>query len=262
MEKIAIISDIHANLTAVETVIEDIKRREVSKVICLGDIVYKGSSPAETIDIIREHCDVVLKGNCDEFMIKEAALEKKYWTRMKIGESRAEYLKNLPVSYEFYLSGYLIRLFHACPYDLQSLFNPMYNNENKIAKEIKDPEEMFQNTEFIGKTKQDKIPDIVVYGHIHTPNILRIKNKMILNPGSVGMATEMLNTQKIDETSKFSSLASYMIIEGEYEGKELAPIDISLIRIPYDLNREIEMLKKCDNPQKEDIIRKLQTTEP
>lgn len=262
MERIAVFSDIHANLTALEAVMCDIKNRGINKVFCLGDIVYKGASPSETIDIVRKNCDVVIKGNCDEFMISDTALEKKYWTRMKIGEERAQYLKKLPVSYEFYLSGYLVRLFHACPFDLQKLYNPMYNNSEKVSKEIKNPEIMFENTEFIGKTKNDKTPDIVGYGHIHTPNVIRVKNKMIFNPGSVGMPTEMLNTDKIDETNKFTAMASYSILEGEYGKKELDTLNISIIRVPYDLNKEIDILKKSDNPQKELIIRKLQTAEP
>ena len=262
MEKIAIFSDIHANLTALEAVMNDIKHRGIKKCFCLGDIIYKGASPAETIDIVKKNCDVVIKGNCDEFIITDSALEKKYWTRMKIGEERAEYLKNLPVSHEFYISGYLVRLFHACPFDLQKLYNPMYNNVEKGCKEIKDPEVMFENTKFIGKTKDDKVPDIVGYGHIHTPNVLRVKNKTIFNPGSVGMPTEMLNTEKIDETNKFTSLASYCILEGEYGNEELSSIEISIVRVPYDLSKELDRLKESDNPQRDLIIRKLQTAEP
>ena len=104
MEKIAIFSDIHANLTALEAVLEDINKRKVDKMICLGDLVYKGVSPAEVIDLVKAKCDVVLRGNCDAYIGKRDALEKSYWSRIKIGEDRAEYLRNLPIFHEFYLS--------------------------------------------------------------------------------------------------------------------------------------------------------------
>ena len=104
MERIAIFSDIHANLTALEAVLEDISKRKIDKVMCLGDLVYKGVSPAEVIDIVKEKCDVVLRGNCDAYIGNRDALDKKYWTRLKIGEERAEYLRNLPIFHEFYLS--------------------------------------------------------------------------------------------------------------------------------------------------------------
>ncbi|MBR6034340.1 MAG: metallophosphoesterase family protein [Clostridia bacterium] len=264
MDRIAIISDIHANLTALETVFDDINKRNINKIICLGDIIFKGVSPAECIDLIREKCDVVIKGNCDEIMTDELTLKKKYWTRMQIGEKRTEYLRNLPVCHEFYLSGYLVRLFHACPDDLKSLYNPMFSNKNSKneSREITDVERMFRNTEFIGKSKDDKVPDIVGYGHIHTPNILRFKDKMIFNPGSVGMPVEMMNDNKVSETSRFSTVSSYIILDGELDKEKLGPISVQLVRIPYDIEKEIARAKKSDNPEKEDIIRKLQTAEP
>ncbi len=104
MEKIALISDIHANKTALEAVFEDIKLRNISKIFCLGDLVLKGVNPDFVIDEVRKKCEVVVKGNCDEIVSTPRALEKKFWTRLKIGEDRANYLANLPVMYEFYLS--------------------------------------------------------------------------------------------------------------------------------------------------------------
>ena len=72
----------------------------------------------------------------------------------------------------------------------------------------------------------------------------------------------MLNSTKIEETSKFSCLASYMIMEGEYGAKELSSIGLELIRVPYSLQTEIQRVEESDNPQKAEIIRKLQTAEP
>ena len=264
MKRIAIFSDVHANLTALETVFQDIKNRSINKIICLGDLVYKGACPAEVIDLIKEKCDVILRGNCDEYIGSTEALEKKYWTRLKIGEERAKYLRNLPICTEFYLSGHLVRLFHASPISLDALYNPMYSNKNSKneKREIEDPEVMFKNTKLLGKGEDDAIPDIVGYGHIHTPNIVRYKNKTIFNTGSVGIPAEMLNTQEMDDTTKCSRLASYIILEGEYESKEFAPISISLVRVPYSIEKEIARVEKSDNPRKEEIIRKLQTVEP
>ena len=52
--KIAIISDIHANLEALKSTLEDIKKRKVDKIICLGDIIAKGVHPKECIELIKE----------------------------------------------------------------------------------------------------------------------------------------------------------------------------------------------------------------
>lgn len=264
MKRIAVFSDIHANLTALKAVFDDIEKRSIDKIICLGDLVYKGVRPSEVIDMVKEKCDIVIKGNCDQYIASDAALQHEYWTRLKIGEKRAKYLDSLPVCVEFYLSGHLVRLFHASPISLDALYNPMYSNKNSqnSSREIENPDTMFKNTELIGKGPNDKIPDIVGYGHIHTPNIVRFKNKTLFNTGSVGMPTEMLNTALMDETTIFSRLATYIILEGEYDSRVLSTIGMNIIRVPYNIETEIEIIKNSDNPRKEEIIRKLQTLEP
>ena len=137
----------------------------------------------------------------------------------------------------------------------------MFSNENTIysATEIHDPMELFENTDFIGKSKSDPIPDIVGYGHIHTPNIFRFRNKTVFNPGSVGMPIEMLNTNFNDETNKFSTVASYIIIEGILDSKELSPISFNLVRLPYDVEKEIELLRKSTLPSKDKVIFELKS---
>ena len=144
------------------------------------------------------------------------------------------------------------------------MYNPMYSNKSSkyASMEIENPEKLFENTPFINKGEDDKIPDIIGYGHIHSPNIVRLKNKTLFNPGSVGMPAEMLNSSQKNETSKFSTLASYAILEGMYGKKELSTISIQIIRVPYSIDEEIEIIKKSDMPNKDELIRKLQTAEP
>lgn len=259
MEKIAIISDVHGNKKALETVLLDIKAKNISNIFCLGDSVTKCANPDAVIDILKDHCKVILKGNCDESISNDNAYKRKFWSRVKIGEDRAQFLKNLPVMYDFYLSGHLIRLFHSSPFSLSHIYNPLFSNSNS-RNEISDPLTLFANTKFIGKTHADPIPDIVGYGHIHTQNLFRIKNKTIFNPGSVGMSIEMQNNNDIsDETNRFSSLATYTILEGNFNSRFLSGISINMIRIPYDINKEIHYLECSDMPGKDKIIISLKT---
>lgn len=118
---------------------------------------------------------------------------------------------------------------------------------------------MFENTEFIGKTNVDPIPDIVGYGHIHTPNIFRIGNKTIFNPGSIGMPIEMLNDNPSDKTNQFSTVASYIILEGNYESKVLSSISFNLVRLPYNIEEEIKLLEKSTLPSKNRVIAELRS---
>ena len=261
MEKIAIISDVHGNITALETVIKDIENRGISKIYCLGDSVLKSFNSDLVIDLLRKKCDVVLKGNCDEAICKPGITKGRFCTRDLIGEERANYIYNLPVFYEFYMSGYLIRLFHSSPFGLDYLFNPIFSNTETIysATELHDGLKLFENTDFIGKTANDPVPDIVGYGHIHTPNIFRLKNKTIFNPGSVGMPIEMLNDNINDKTNKFSTVSSYMILEGNLNSKELGAFSINLVRLPYDIEKEVKLLEASNLPSKERLIKELKS---
>lgn len=89
----AIISDIHGNLEALQTVLADIDRRKVGEVICLGDILGYGPNPLECVDLIAERCTWSLMGNHDYAVLYEptnfnkAAKEAAYWTRSKLDDA-------------------------------------------------------------------------------------------------------------------------------------------------------------------------------
>lgn len=61
--KIAMISDVHANLAALEAAMEDIRLHDPDEIVCLGDTVGYGPQPAECLDIVRRECSLVLMGN-------------------------------------------------------------------------------------------------------------------------------------------------------------------------------------------------------
>ena len=122
--RIAVISDIHGNLEALKATLKDIEKRNVDEIICLGDIIAKGVHPKECIDLIKKKCKIVIQGNCDYHFARKhddikqlPEIEQKriIWNQSLLGDEEREYLSNLPYSYEFYMSGSLVRLFHANP---------------------------------------------------------------------------------------------------------------------------------------------------
>ena len=261
MDRIAILSDVHGNITALEAVMADIEKKGISKIYFLGDCVIKCANPDKVIDLLREKCEVMIMGNCDEVICRPGIEPGRFWSRDKIGDERASFIYSLPVSYDFYMSGHLIRLFHASPISLEHIFNPMYPNSDSLYfnKILTDPNDLFKNTEFIGKTESDPIPDIVGYGHLHTPNLYRFANKTVFNVGSVGIPVEMVNEGEQTSTSKFSTMASYLILEGELGSSDLSSISFTFNRIPYDIEKEIKSLEESDMPNKEVIINSLRT---
>lgn len=73
--KIGIISDIHSNLEALEAVLEALKKENVDRILCLGDLVGYGPDPNDCIDRVMEASDVVLAGNHDQGAVGLTPLE-------------------------------------------------------------------------------------------------------------------------------------------------------------------------------------------
>ena len=239
MTKIAIISDIHGNREALKKTLEDIKRRKCDKIICLGDIISKGAFSNECVDLIKNNCDVVLSGNCDEYFSKEHDLSNidevektriiKY--KKELTSENIEYLSKLPSCYEFYLSGRLVRLFHAGP---DSLYN--YSNVGAWAS-INEKYKMFEPNTL---TVSNNIADIVVYGHIHIQLMNKMYNRTLICCGSVGNNLEYIRNEKKDGNILNTTCANYVIIEGVMDSKEHNTLDVDFIQVQYDIEKELE----------------------
>ena len=66
--KIAIISDIHSNLPALEAVLKDISDKGIKMIFCLGDIIGYGPFPKECFDLVKSTCQIIIKGNHEDSM--------------------------------------------------------------------------------------------------------------------------------------------------------------------------------------------------
>ena len=238
MDKIAIISDIHGNLEAINSVIEDIKERKIEKIFCLGDIVAKGTHQEECVNLIKENCEIVLKGNCDDYFTSkidretkpEIELKRIDWIDSKLSNESKKYLRNLPYSFEFYLSGRLVRLFHATPEKI----NGFIGNIDTIDRLYS----LFLPSK---NTISNKKADVVVYGHIHTPFIQRIYNRTIINSGSVGNAIDVFRNGEKDADVRNTTLANYVILSGKYDSKDInEKISFEIVSVPYDIEKELK----------------------
>lgn len=119
--RVAVISDIHANLPALEAVLEAIDGAGIEEIWCLGDVLGYGAEPDECADLVRERCAICLVGNHDLAVFgildiaafSEAAAEAVAWTRENVSESSLAPLRELEPAGE--RGG--IGLFHASPRD-------------------------------------------------------------------------------------------------------------------------------------------------
>jgi predicted phosphodiesterase len=119
--RVAAITDIHANLPALEAVLAAIDTAGVEEIWCLGDVVGYGAEPDRCADLVRERCSVCLVGNHDLAVLgaldtaafSEAAAEAVAWTRENVAARTLEMLGGLEPAGR--REG--IALFHGSPRD-------------------------------------------------------------------------------------------------------------------------------------------------
>ncbi len=106
MKKYAILADIHANLQALEAVLDDLKQQGCAHAVCLGDIVGYNANPKECLDIIRGMNIPCVQGNHDGYVGGDDALgdfnpdaaRAVEWTRQQLPEEGRRWLSELPLT--------------------------------------------------------------------------------------------------------------------------------------------------------------------
>jgi predicted phosphodiesterase len=119
--RVAVLSDVHSNLPALETVLAAIEEEDAEEIWCLGDVVGYGAQPDACTSLIRERCDVCLAGNhdlavlgnLDSSSFSDTAAAAVGWTREHASEETLDFLRGLQPS----ASRGDIAMFHASPRD-------------------------------------------------------------------------------------------------------------------------------------------------
>jgi putative phosphoesterase len=181
--RLAIVSDIHGNLTAIEAVIEDIERRGVERVVHGGDFALTGCRPAEVVDRVRELGWAGVVGNTDELLWRpeEYAVQRQRapklgdllralfedyapTTRALLGKERIGWLRALPSEWR----DNELALVHASPGDLWRAPLTTADDAQLIS------------------TYRPCGTGVVVYGHTQLPFVRRVGDLTVANSGSVG----------------------------------------------------------------------------
>jgi putative phosphoesterase len=232
--KIAVISDIHGNMQALEAVLDDIKNEECEKIFCLGDLAMAGPEPVKTIELIKELYEKggfeLIQGNTDEMIgnynneigekVKSAfpVLGNAIINDVKIiPDNLKEFLKNLPKQANLEIEGVKILLVHG---------SPRASDENIFPNlPIEKIEEMIDGTD----------ADVIFCGHTHIPaGYQTTKRQTVINDGSIGRpftptpqscyVIARLNDGVLDVTHKFidydNQKASEILAKRNFEGAD------------------------------------------
>ena len=234
----AIVSDIHGNLEAFTAVLEEIDRRGVQHIVCLGDIVGYGPNPKECLDLVSTRCRASIMGNHDfavfyePYNFNSGAESACYWTRACFENdpdpvrraNRWRFLGNLQPRIK--TNEYVF--IHASPRrPINEYIFPddIYTNPGKFVSIF----ERFERMCFVGHTH---VPGVFLEGpDFYSPDELDFRYEMtdekaIINVGSVGQPRDR------DPRSSFV-LVSETAVE--------------FVRVAYDVQTTVKKVHDIDD---------------
>ena len=236
MTKIALLSDIHGNTTALEAVLEDAKRAGVEEYWLLGDILMPGTGRRALLEMLEElPITVKVLGNWEDSLwramkglLDSSRASHRYLMRHcqyileEIRPEEIEAMQSLPMQVHREVSGLIVGITHHLP-------DKNWGRELIHIGDQKDFDRLVTNPPC----------DIAVYGHIHQ-QFFRYGSggELILNPGSIGQPFFLQANLRKDLR------AMYAILEFDESGLK----DVDFRRVSYDIEKELQLAKDLKLP--------------
>ncbi|MGA2385644.1 MAG: YfcE family phosphodiesterase [Candidatus Bathyarchaeia archaeon] len=216
--KVAVLSDVHANLQALEAVIQDAQERGADVFLNAGDSVGYGANPNEVVELLCEKNVLSVLGNYDAEVVEgkaDAKGEKKVaykFTKKELAKSCQQYLHSLPRELRLEAAGVKLLVTHGSP----------ENIEEHIYKDTP-----VERLKILAETSK---ADVIIVGHSHEQLLRQINGISFINPGSVGRPGDG-NPQ-----------AAYVMLK-------FNPFKVEWIRLDYDVEAAADALRKKSLPE-------------
>jgi predicted phosphodiesterase len=228
--RIAILSDIHGNLVALDACLADLQAQGGADVIvAAGDLCMDGPKPKKVLQRLQEIGAQCLRGNTDRFIcatdaselaaLGDAERKQILWTRDEIGEKWVAWLSSLPFSLRFGDAGNELLVVHANP--------------------TSDDEHVWPDTDdatlerLIGEEKAA----VIAFGHLHLPYVRVWRGKLLVNVASAGLPKDG------DPRAGYAILTQH---NGGWEAKHR--------RIAFDVKKVATQLADCGIPESAELI--------
>lgn len=232
--RIALISDIHGNGVALETVLHDLKSEEVDHIVCLGDVATDGPQPRQVIARLKNLNCSVIQGNMDIWMLHPSLPEEKmsrfkeiqFWGVNQLTPDDLDFLRTFQATKAISLSDTTILLcYHGCPASNEQGLNYATSNE--------DIEVMLSG----------QCASVFAGGHTHRQMLRRFGDLTILNPGSVGAPMNHKDKKSHLYQETHSMWAEYAIVESANQ-----ILRTEFRRVPIDVDLLVQSVNESDMP--------------
>lgn len=223
MGRVAVISDIHGNGVALESVLADWERRGGGGIVCLGDATGGGPQPDEVLMRLRELDCRIVRGNADDWLLSglpksgadadtQALAEIVAWGRERVSDESRAFLHRLPPTLELALDDATrVLAFHGTPRGTtERLLHTM--PDSVLAERL-----------------GDHTATVLAGGHTHLQGTRGYRGALLLNPGSVGVPVrrEPIEEWLPEHPGWVSAHAEYAMIESER-----GALAVTLVRVP------------------------------
>jgi len=237
--RIVVLSDVHGNSFALETVMKDLNKNNFDHIICNGDMIQSGSQPHETIQLLREmKCSIVM-GNSDAWLmtgietdahlISEERRKKldivREWSLSKLDDEDLAFINTFQPTITVELGyGRNLLAFHGSPTSFDHFLLPST------------PEDEFQ------ETFKPYADNILTGGHMHLQFMRRLRDSQnfFFNPGSVGVA---YNHEQSGDKGFLDPWAEYAILT-----LKNSHVHLEFIRVPLDMGKMADIYRISDRP--------------
>jgi len=234
MQKIAIVSDIHGNILALEKVVADIEARQVERVFNLGDHISGPLYPKETLNYLIKQDWVHILGNHDRQLIEQSAQQHGLSDRYAfsfLGEADLDWLRALPASSVVDDQFFLFHGTSSC--DSTYLLETVEHGRARLASQAE-----------IGQRLNGARAKILLCGHTHIPRVVELPpDILIINPGSVGLPAYDDETPEYHVMETGSHHARYAILEYKNNNWQA-----ELISVDYDAQQAAQQARKNGRP--------------
>lgn len=231
--RIAVLSDIHSNLPALQAVLDDAADRGITEIVNLGDSLYGPIDPAGTADILMSMSatSCTVSGNQDRFILHpspECEVSASYqFTKQRLKPEHLEWLESLPSTLEAFGFAFL---FHGTPEQDDAY---MFYNVTENGVFLKPVEEL---SRILSPYKQN----VFLCGHDHVPRTVYLPDgKLIINPGSVGLPAYSDDLPFFHTMETFTPHARYAVLIETDNGWV-----VENIAVPYNWDRTAETAKR------------------
>lgn len=229
---IAVLSDVHSNVFALEAVLADMADRNIDMIVNLGDVIFGPVAPLETAERLMANRNIIsIMGNCDRILLGDES-ESLTFQQVKplLTNAHLEWIRTFRKTWVFED----ILFCHGTP----------FSDETYLLEEVTEGGAGNKALHIVAEELQSIEQSIIVCGHTHLPKSVQLPNgKLVLNPGSIGFPAYYEDAPYPHVMESMTPHAKYAILWRTGQGWR-----VEQIMVPYDWEQASRVAEEKGRP--------------